>query len=95
MMKFKIIVENHTDSYGAYPLGLRGVAVGQGKTYEEALSDVKSAIRFHLENFGEDVLEVDPIPFGPAFHSQQEKMIYAGPKPLHQQPPGNPDRGTR
>ena len=34
--------------------------VGQGNTYEEALSDVKSAIRFHIETFGEDVLEVEP-----------------------------------
>jgi predicted RNase H-like HicB family nuclease len=27
--------------------------VGQGDTYEEALEDVKSAIKFHLETFGE------------------------------------------
>ena len=60
MKKYKIIVEKHTDGYVAYPLGLKGVVVGQGDTYEEALSDVKSAIRFHIESFGEDVLEVDP-----------------------------------
>jgi predicted RNase H-like HicB family nuclease len=41
-------------------LGLKGVVVGQGDTYEEALSDVTSAIRFHIETFGEDVLEVEP-----------------------------------
>jgi len=39
----------------AYPLGLKGVVVGQGDTYEEALSDVKSAIRFHIETFGKEV----------------------------------------
>ena len=44
----------------AYPLGLKGVVVGQGDSYEEALSDVKSAIRFHIETFGEEVLEVEP-----------------------------------
>ena len=54
------IVEKHTDRYIAYPLGLKGVIVGQGDTYEEALSDVKSAIRFHIETFGEEVLEVEP-----------------------------------
>lgn len=60
MRQYKIIVEKHSDGYVAYPLGLKGVAVGQGDTYEEALSDVKSAIRFHIETFGEEVLEVEP-----------------------------------
>jgi len=60
MRQFKIIVEKHPDGYVSYPLGLKGVVVGQGDTYEEALSDVKSAIRFHIETFGEEVLEVDP-----------------------------------
>jgi predicted RNase H-like HicB family nuclease len=27
--------------------------VGEGSSYEEALADVKSAIRFHIETFGE------------------------------------------
>ena len=53
----KIIVEKHPDGYVAYPLGLKGVVVGQGETYESALSDVKSAIQFHLETFGREVLE--------------------------------------
>jgi predicted RNase H-like HicB family nuclease len=60
MRQFKIIVEKHSDGYVAYPLGLKGVVVGQGNTYEEALSDVKSAIRFHIETFGKEVLEVEP-----------------------------------
>jgi predicted RNase H-like HicB family nuclease len=60
MKKFKIIVEKHPDGYVAYPLGLKGVVVGQGDTYEEALADVKSAIRFHMETFGEEVMEVEP-----------------------------------
>lgn len=54
--QFKIIVEKHPDVYVAYPIGLKGVVVGEGDTYEEALTDVKSAIRFHIETFGEDVL---------------------------------------
>ena len=60
MKQFKIIVEKHPDGYVAYPLGLRGVVVGQGDTYEQALSDVKSAIRFHIETFGEDVIDLEP-----------------------------------
>ena len=53
----KVIIEKHSDGYVAYPLGLKGVVVGQGDTYEEALADVKSAIRFHVETFGVEALE--------------------------------------
>ena len=58
--EFKIIVEKHPDGYIAYPLGIKGVVVGEGDTYEEALADVRSAIKFHIETFGVDVLETDP-----------------------------------
>jgi predicted RNase H-like HicB family nuclease len=57
--QFNIIVEKHADGYVAYPLGLKGVCVGQGDTCEDALADVKSAIRFHIETFGDEVLEND------------------------------------
>jgi predicted RNase H-like HicB family nuclease len=60
MKQLKIIVEKHPDGYVAYPLGLKGVVVGQGDSYEDALSDVKSAIRFHVESFEKAVLDVDP-----------------------------------
>ena len=50
----KIIIEKHSDGYVAYPLGLKGVVVGEGDSYEEALADVQSAIHFHLETFGND-----------------------------------------
>ena len=53
MTDFKIIIEKHEDGFVAYPLGLKGVVVGEGDSYEEALVDVKSAIRFHIETFGE------------------------------------------
>jgi len=52
----KIIVEKHSDGYVAYPLGLKGVVVGEGDTYEAAIADVKSAIRFHMETFGKDAM---------------------------------------
>lgn len=64
--QLKIVVEKHADGYVAYPLGLRGVVVGEGDTYEEALTDVKSAIAFHIETFGEQVLE-DEVPVLEAF----------------------------
>ena len=60
MRQFKIIVEKHPDGYTAYPLGLKGIVIGQGDTYEKALSDVKSAICFHIETFGKEVLDVEP-----------------------------------
>jgi len=60
MKQYKIIVEKHPDGYVAYPLGIKGVVVGQGDTYEEVLTDVKSAIKFHIESFGKEVLDIDP-----------------------------------
>jgi predicted RNase H-like HicB family nuclease len=57
--QIKVVVEKHPDGYVAYPLGLKGVVVGQGDTYEEALSDVRAAIRFHIESFGAEVFESD------------------------------------
>ena len=59
MTNIKVVVEKHSDSYVAYPLGLKGVVVGEGDTYETALSDVTSAIQFHIETFGKDVFELD------------------------------------
>jgi predicted RNase H-like HicB family nuclease len=59
--QFKIIVEKHPDGYVAYPLGLKGVVVGEGNTYEEALADVKSAIAFHVETFGSEVYESESL----------------------------------
>jgi len=60
MKQFKIVVEKHPDTYVAYPLGLKGVVIGQGDSYEAALADVKSAILFHIETFGLETLEIDP-----------------------------------
>ena len=57
MQSFKIIVEKHTDGYVAYPLALKGVVLGEGDTYEQAVANVTSAIEFHIETFGAEVLE--------------------------------------
>jgi predicted RNase H-like HicB family nuclease len=60
VQQVKIIVEKHPDGYVAYPLGLKGVVVGEGNSYEEALADAVSAIRFHVQTFGPEVLDADP-----------------------------------
>jgi predicted RNase H-like HicB family nuclease len=54
--RFKVVIEHAEDGYIAYPLGMRGIVVGQGDTYREALADVTSAIKAHLETFGMDCL---------------------------------------
>jgi predicted RNase H-like HicB family nuclease len=59
MKSIRVIVEQHSDGYVAYPLNMKGVVVGQGDTAEEALADVQSAIRFHVETFGTEVLKPD------------------------------------
>jgi len=57
--QFKIIVEKHPDGYVAYPLGVKGIVVGEGDTYESALADVKSAIAFHIKTFGAEVFDTE------------------------------------
>ena len=57
MKKLKFVVEKHRDGYVAYPLGMKGAVVGQGNSYESALADAQSAAAFHVESFGEDVLD--------------------------------------
>ena len=35
------------------------MVIGEGDTYEQALADVTSAIRFHIETFGDEAFESD------------------------------------
>jgi predicted RNase H-like HicB family nuclease len=55
----KIIVEKHSDGYVAYPVGLKGIVVAQGDTYEAALADARSAVAFHIETFGSEAFDDD------------------------------------
>lgn len=57
MKTVKIIVEKHADGYIAYPVGIEGIVVGQGDSFEAAMQDVRSALKFHVETFGPQVLE--------------------------------------
>jgi len=60
MKHIKIVVEKHPEGYVAYPLGTQEVVIGEGDSYEEALNNVRSAILFHVETFGQSALdEVD------------------------------------
>ena len=70
----KIIVEKHPDGYVAYPLGLKGVVVGEGDTYELALQDVRSAIAFHVETFGDAVLDSE-VPVLEAFVAEAGVVV--------------------
>jgi predicted RNase H-like HicB family nuclease len=59
MKNLKIIIEKHPDGYVAYPVGIKGVVVGEGDSYEEVLADVKSAIPFQLATFGPEALDMN------------------------------------
>jgi len=53
MKKVRIVIERHEDGYVGYPLGFtRGAIVGEGNTYEKALKDTESAIRFFIRHYG-------------------------------------------
>ena len=65
--QIKVIVEKHPDGYVAYPLGIKGVVIGQGNSYKEAIDDVQSAISFHVETFGPDSLVDSESPVIEAF----------------------------
>jgi len=79
--KIKIIVERHEAGYVAYPLGLRdGVTiVGEGDSYDEALADVTSAIRFTLENAdaADEPIFSDEAPVLEAFIAEAEVAVGA------------------
>lgn len=55
----KFIVEQHSDGFLAYPLGLKGVVIGQGDTRDAALADAKSAAKFHIDTFGAEAVAED------------------------------------
>lgn len=56
--QFRIVVEHHTNTYIAYPLGLKRVVAGFGDSDATAVAHLEEAIQFHKETFGEDALLV-------------------------------------
>ena len=56
-MRIAVVVERAEEGYVAYPLGMRAVVIGQGRTSGEAVEQLESALRHHIARFGRDVLE--------------------------------------
>ena len=52
-MRYAVIIEKETDSYGAYVPDLPG-CVAVGETVEEVKILIQEAIKFHLEGMVED-----------------------------------------
>lgn len=75
MRQVKIIVEKHDDGYVAYPIGVKGVVVGEGDSYEEALADVRSALKFHVETFGGAGFDDDGSPVLEVFVAEAEVSV--------------------
>ncbi len=67
----KIVVEQHPDTFIAYPLSIDGAVVGQGDTAEEAFNQCVSALQAHIEAFGPEVLDVE-LPVVAAFMTETE-----------------------
>jgi predicted RNase H-like HicB family nuclease len=54
--QIEIIVEKHRVEFVADPLGIVSIVVAQGNTYEEVSEEIVSAIDFHIETFGHEVI---------------------------------------
>jgi hypothetical protein len=62
VMAVRFVVEQHPEGFVAYPLGVEGAVIGEGDTAAEALADCRSALAFHVETFGAEVLQgAEPI----------------------------------
>ena len=57
-MRYAIVIEKARDNYSAYVPDLPG-CVATGKTVEETETEIRDAIRFHIEGLKEDGI---PIP---------------------------------
>lgn len=61
--KFSVVVEKDIDGYFAFCPELQGCYT-QGDTYEDALENIKDAIRLHIEDrieSGEEVPQADSV----------------------------------
>jgi predicted RNase H-like HicB family nuclease len=58
-MRYAIVIEKAEDNYSAYVPDLPG-CIARGATIEQAESEIREAIVFHLEGLREDGLPVPP-----------------------------------
>ena len=73
-LSVKIVISKEKDGYVGYPLGIEGVVIGEGDTYEDALADTKSALLFHIKTFGSKILKKSDIP-KEAFIAETELVL--------------------
>lgn len=71
----KVVIERHPEGYVAHPLGLKGIVVGHGDTFEEALRDIRSAIRFHIETHGQSAYPENGSPILEAFIGEVNVVV--------------------
>ena len=67
--RFKIIVEKTEEGYVSYPIGLRGVVVSDGDTFEEAIA-------FHIQTFSAEGLG-EPVSLDRIFVTETEVTVDA------------------
>lgn len=61
--KFSVVIEKDSDGYYAFCPELQG-CYSQGDTHEEALENIKDAIRLHVEDrieSGEDIPQAESV----------------------------------
>jgi predicted RNase H-like HicB family nuclease len=61
--RFSVVIEKDSEGYFAFCPELQGCYT-QGKTYEEALYNIKDAIRLHLEDriaLGEEISQSESV----------------------------------
>ncbi len=61
MHEVHVRVECGDRGYVAHAIGLRGTVVSDGASFEEVLSNIRSAIVFHIETFGAEAFD-PPLP---------------------------------
>ena len=69
MKQVKVIIEKHPDGYVAYPVGVKGVVVGEGDSYEDALRDVQP------QSWRSDVHQPDHLPSAGV---ELQNIVHAG-----------------
>jgi predicted RNase H-like HicB family nuclease len=72
-MKYLVIIEKGENNYSAYSPDVAGCAA-TGKTVEDTLETMKSALEFHFEGLIEDGENI-PLPKGLNFYLEQTDEI--------------------
>lgn len=63
VLRFSVVIEKDADGYFAFCPELQGCYT-QGETYEEAMANIKDAVRLHVEDRieeGESIRQVDSV----------------------------------